>query len=249
MSHYTMHFLNAFLLAVVLILLLNRIAGRIGLLDLPQGRKIHSGSIPLTGGLAMFGGFIFPLVDVQLPADVYLGFLLGLSIVVAIGVIDDMLGLGPWTKLAGQVAAALIIFLPAHHVIGFGDLLGQTRDFPQLNLAFTVVFFVGTVNAFNMIDGLDGLAGGAAASALLWLAIVAQLSGRMGVLLCALLLLCAVMGFLVFNVRHPWRREASVFMGDAGSMMLGAGIAYFTIDLWESRTPPRIAVVLRPAGV
>jgi UDP-GlcNAc:undecaprenyl-phosphate GlcNAc-1-phosphate transferase len=232
MSQYTMHFLNAFLLVVVLIPLLNRVAGRIGLVDLPHGRKIHSGGIPVTGGLAMFAAFMFPAMHLESSISIYFGFLFGLSMLVAIGVIDDVLGLGPWTKLGGQVLAALTMVLPGHRLIGIGDLLGEAGlQLPHIELWLTIVFVVGTVNAFNMIDGLDGLAGGAAASVLFWLAIVAGLAGRTRPLVIILLLLCAVMGFLVFNARHPWRRQAAVFMGDAGSMMLGAAIAYFTINL------------------
>jgi UDP-GlcNAc:undecaprenyl-phosphate GlcNAc-1-phosphate transferase len=232
MSHYTMYFLNAFLLSVVLIPLLNRVADRIGLVDLPHGRKVHSGTIPVTGGLAMFAAFMFPVMHLESSISIYLGFLFGLSIFVVVGVIDDVLGMGPWTKLVGQVAGALTMVLPGHRLIGIGDFLGQPDlQFPNIELWLTIVLVVGTVNAFNMIDGLDGLAGGAAASVLFWLAIVAGLAGRTRPMVVILLLLCAVLGFLVFNMRHPWRRQAVVFMGDAGSMMLGSAIAYFTINL------------------
>jgi UDP-GlcNAc:undecaprenyl-phosphate GlcNAc-1-phosphate transferase len=232
MPQYTMHLANAFLLVVVLIPLLNRVAERIGLVDLPKGRKIHVGAIPVTGGLAMFAGFIFPVMNLGGPAEVYFGFLLGLSLLVVIGAIDDLVGLGPWPKLAGQTLAALAMTLPGPHLIGIDDVIeGAGFQLPQMDLALTIVFIVGLINALNMIDGLDGLAGGAAASALFWLAIIAGCSGRKGPLIIVLLLLSALMGFMLFNVRHPWRRQALVFMGDSGSMMLGAAIAFFTIDL------------------
>jgi UDP-GlcNAc:undecaprenyl-phosphate GlcNAc-1-phosphate transferase len=232
MPPFAMHLLNAFLLTVVLISLLDRVAARVGLLDFPQGRKMHEHAVPATGGLAMFGAFLLPAIGLQLPLHVSWDFLVGASVFVLIGAIDDMRALGPWTKLGGQIAAALIMTLPGGHLIDPASFLGITgAEFPGVKVGLTVCFVVGLVNAFNMLDGLDGLAGGAAAVALLWLAMVAGLSGMTGALVQLLILVCAVSGFLLFNLRHPWRGQASVYMGDAGSMMLGAAVAYFTIDL------------------
>jgi UDP-GlcNAc:undecaprenyl-phosphate GlcNAc-1-phosphate transferase len=232
MAHYTMHMANAFLLTLVLIYALNPIAARLGLVDFPQGRKMHLEAVPTTGGLAMFVAFILPMLQLEPPLHIYWSLVIGLSMIVLIGVVDDMLALGPWTKLVGQIAAALVMTLPGHHLIGIDTLLGITGSkLPQMDLALTVFFIVGVVNAFNMLDGLDGLAGGAAAAGLLSLAIVASLSGMIGVLVHVLLLVCAVFGFLIFNLRHPWRRRASVYMGDAGSMLLGAAIAFLTLVL------------------
>jgi UDP-GlcNAc:undecaprenyl-phosphate/decaprenyl-phosphate GlcNAc-1-phosphate transferase len=232
MPPYMMHLLNAFLLTVVLISILDRVAGRMGLLDFPQGRKMHEHAVPTTGGLAMFGAFALPAIDLQLPLHIYWDFLIGASMLILIGAIDDMRALGPWTKLGGQITAALIMTLLGGHLIGPSAFLGITgADLPGVKVALTVCFVVGVVNAFNMLDGLDGLAGGAAAAALLWLAIVADLSGMTGALVQLLILICAVLGFLVFNLRHPWRGRASVYMGDAGSMMLGAAVAFFTVNL------------------
>jgi UDP-GlcNAc:undecaprenyl-phosphate GlcNAc-1-phosphate transferase len=231
-QHYMMHLLNAFLLTVVLIFILDRIAAPLGLLDLPQGRKTHEHAVPATGGLAMFGAFMLPAMHLEFPLHVYWDFVIGASMLVLIGVIDDMLALGPWTKLGGQLAAALIMTLPGDRLIGAGTLLGVAgAELPQTEIALTACFTVGLVNALNMLDGLDGLAGGATVAALLCLAMVAWCSGAAGALAQLLLLVCAVLGFLVFNLRHPWRGRASVYMGDAGSMMLGGAIAFFTIDL------------------
>jgi UDP-GlcNAc:undecaprenyl-phosphate/decaprenyl-phosphate GlcNAc-1-phosphate transferase len=232
LPHYTMHLLNTFLLTVVLISILDRLAARLGLLDVPQGRKMHEHAVPATGGLAMFGAFMLPAINLELPLDVYWNFLIGASMLVLIGVLDDMLTLGPWTKLGGQIASALVVMLPGDHLIDTSTLLGFSgAEFPQLKIVLTACFIVGVVNAFNMLDGLDGLAGGVAGAALLLLAVVAWFSGMTGALVHLLLLLCAVLGFLFFNMRHPWRRRASAYMGDAGSMMLGAAVAFFIIDL------------------
>jgi UDP-GlcNAc:undecaprenyl-phosphate GlcNAc-1-phosphate transferase len=229
---YTSHLLNAFLLTVVLIPLLARLATRIGLVDLPQGRKLHEGAVPLTGGLAIFMAFLLPALELSAPASGPWALLSGLALLLAIGILDDLLDLGPWTKLAAQTGAALLMVLPGALLLMPADLFGGGFGAtPLLALAFTVLFIVATINSFNMIDGLDGLAGGAAAAALFWLTIAAALTGHADAVGYLLLLLSAVLGFLVFNMRHPWRRRAVVFMGDAGSMVLGAAIAFFAVEL------------------
>lgn len=232
MPLYISHLLNAFLLAVVLIPLLARFANRIGLVDLPQGRKLHEGAVPLTGGLAIFTAFLLPALDLSTLLGAHWMLFASLAFLLAVGIVDDVLDLGPWPKLAAQTGATLLMILPNAILLTPADLFGGGIGVaPPLAIAFTVLFVVGTINAFNMIDGLDGLAGGAAAAALVWLTIAAALTGHPEAVACLLLLLSAVLGFLVFNMRHPWRRRAAVFMGDAGSMILGAAIAFFTIEL------------------
>lgn len=223
--------LNAFLLAVLTILVSGGKAVRLGLMDVPKGRKIHDGAVPLTGGIAMFAGFLVPAVILSFSYEIHWGLVFGLMMLVALGVADDLWDLNPRTKLCGQLIAALIMALTDGMLIGPDSLIGRaTLESSWITVPFTVFFVVGIVNAFNMIDGLDGLAGGVAATALFWIA-VASIGGA---LIEPLLVLCATLGFLVFNMRHPWRKRAAVFMGDAGSMMLGGAIAFFAIGLTRS---------------
>ena len=232
---YLLPSLIAFWIAVAMILALDPVARRLGLLDQPSGRKVHDRAVPVTGGVAMTVGFVVPALMLDGSAGVEWSLILGLSGFVALGAIDDLLDINAWTKLAGQFAAALIMVLLADHLTGPGELLGlDNLATPPLNVAGSAFFIVGLANAFNMIDGLDGLAGGVAAMALVWLAAIAALMGMSGVLAQVLLLLAAVMGFLAFNVRHPWRASAAVFMGDAGSLLLGAAIAALTLELAAS---------------
>ena len=230
-----LHVLNAFLLVIVLVPLLAIAAKHLGLLDVPHGRKAHDAPVPQIGGLAMFAGFVLPLADLQ-PSLGHLGvdwcFLAGLLLLVVVGVIDDLFDLNCWVKLVAQAAAALIFIIPGWQVLDINDLIGGAAVAPFWAVVpFTLIFAVGIINTFNMIDGLDGLAGGAASVALFWLTVAAWISGRVELVGYILVLLFAVLGFLVFNMRTPWRSRAAVFMGDAGSMMLGAAIAFFIVDL------------------
>ena len=232
MPHFTMHILNAFLLSVLLIPLMSGAASRAELLDLPEGRKMHEQAVPPIGGLAMFFAFLLPAIDLELRFGAHWGLLAGISVLVGVGVVDDMLDLDPWTKLAAQVSAALLMTVPEPFLTTLPELWGGAFDGSDLAaLAFSVLMIVGMINAFNMMDGLDGLAGGLSAIALLGMANVAGMAGRVGTMLIMLILLFAVLGFLLFNMRHRWRQRAAVFMGDAGSMMLGGTIAYFIVKL------------------
>jgi len=227
--------LNAFLMSVVLVLLFRRAAPTLGLIDLPDERKLHDGGVPAIGGIAMFGAFVTAssLLD---PVEGELwALVLGSAILVALGVVDDRLDLGPKIKLVGQFAAAAVFVFGADAVVRLGFLPGW-GEASAFAIPFTLVFIVGTINAFNMIDGVDGLAGGAASSALFWLAVLAVVTGRPEWPL-LLLLLAGVLGFLVFNFRHRWLERAAVFMGDAGSVMLGGAVAFFSVVLASGPEP------------
>lgn len=224
---YAPHLANAFLITAGLILLLQRAAADIGLVDAPAGRKRHEGAVPVIGGLAIYLAFLasFALWDWPLRAPIDL--CLGLTLLVAVGLVDDRVGLGPRVKLAAQVAAALLLVVPAWRVVeALGLPGGGVLPLGPLALPLTAAFVVGLVNAYNMLDGLDGLAGGAAVAGLFWLTIALDGTAPQAV---ALVLLCATLGFLVFNARHRWRSRAAVFLGDAGSTMLGAAIAWLIL--------------------
>lgn len=223
---------NAFLITVVFILVMAVPAKKFGLVDMPTQRKAHRGLIPLIGGLAIFVAFLITsfLIDDSHRASWSL--LAGLTLLVGVGLLDDLLDLKPSTKLVAQIAAALLLLLPGSLAISSLGHIGDVEwDLGVFAYPLTIIFVVGLTNALNMIDGLDGLAGGIAASALFWMVAMAGLAGREEIVGPLLVVLFATLGFLVFNMRHPWRRRASVFMGDAGSMMLGATIAYFVVYL------------------
>jgi len=227
------HFLNAFLVSVVLVTGLRHLPMPYRLLDQPTERKTHVGLVPLIGGLAMFIAFVLALVLLNRPLQRQGGLLAALSLLVAVGVVDDLRDLRPLAKLVMQCAAAALMVVPDWRIL---DVVGEVGGAEPLRLGFvgfpvSLLFVVGLINAINMIDGVDGLAGGVVAAILFWLALIAGAIGRHTELEIILLLFFATLGFLVFNLRTPWRRSASVFMGDAGSMMLGGSVAHFTILL------------------
>jgi UDP-GlcNAc:undecaprenyl-phosphate GlcNAc-1-phosphate transferase len=240
--------LAAFALAAVTCRLFADVALRIGLADQPGGRKQHEGVIPLTGGIAIFIGFALAALGSELVTGPTLALVVAAALLVVGGAADDMHDITPRSKLMLQLVAALFMTSWAGvYVAHLGNLFG----FGPVNLygwgiPFSVVCALGVMNAINMLDGLDGAAGGTSLVAAAWLA-YAALAQDLGTRALLLLLLCAATaGFLVWNLRlPPLRNQARVFMGDAGSLMLGLALCWFSIDVTQGagRSMPPIVCV------
>lgn len=224
--------LNGFLLSVVLILVMEKIAIRIGLVDIPTSRKNHEGRVPMVG-VAIFVAFAVSAILLHEKPTGFASFMIGLASLVALGLLDDRINLRASIKFVAQIACVALMVLPSKTLIWHtGSLLGGDHLLLQQWAApVTIIAMVGLINAYNMIDGVDGLAGSLSLVGLLWFAVAAGMIGLEDQLLMALLVAFCVIGFLVFNLRHRWRSRAAVFLGDAGSMMLGAVLAFLAIGL------------------
>ncbi|GAB4173963.1 MAG: UDP-N-acetylglucosamine--undecaprenyl-phosphate N-acetylglucosaminephosphotransferase [Rhodocyclaceae bacterium] len=238
-------FLAAGVLTAILVLVLKSLAHRFGLLDRPGGHKQHREPVPVVGGIAMFLSIAL-LETGQRELGLSSSTLWALGVLVATGVIDDRHGIPPLLKMAAQALAALVIvFGDGLMLASLGDLFGfgEVR-LGWLAVPFTIFAVVGIINAANMFDGLDGLAGSMGAVALAWFAAAALILGLTVQMDEIFVLKGALIGFLLFNLRLPWRRRAAVFMGDAGSMMLGFVLAWIAMVLSQrpGGMPPIVAV-------
>ena len=220
----------------MLIIFLRRHAPDLGLVDMPGGRKQHRSLVPLVGGLGMFGGLAVAALAEGGLLTANAALLAGLALLILVGVVDDRKELSPKIRFLIQAMAALIMVYwggirldNLGNLFGFGNVILGNWSVPM-----TVFAVLGVINAMNMIDGADGLASGLALIALLMFSLILGTEGGLaGTLL--LTLVAAVIGFMVFNLRTPWRSRASVFMGDAGSMMLGFALAWYAVDLASVR--------------
>lgn len=231
----------AAVLTVLALWLLQPIAHRLNLLDHPKGRKDHAHPTPITGGLAMAAAVLVCLrLFLDTSSNCLPGFLLAASIVTAVGLLDDRHDLHWRWRIAAQVAAALVmIYVSGVRIENLGAVFGvPSMPLGGLSVPFTVFATVGLINAINMIDGADGLAGLLVAGALVMLAAAAAYAGN-DTLAPALVIICgAVTGFLAFNLRHPWRPRAKLFMGNAGSAFLGLVIAWTDFSLTQNPGHP-----------
>lgn len=234
--HWTVWGVVAFGLTAASVWLLDPVARRFGLVDHPAGRKDHAHPTPVTGGIAMLlavlvcGAFMFDGLG-----RASLGFALAAVILVVVGAADDRFDLPWWSRMLVQVGAALIlVYVGDIRIDNLGSMFGpEIASMGIWSVPFTVFAVVGAINAVNMADGADGLAGSLVFACLVMLGIEAAYAGNAAVLARTPILLGAVAGFLVFNLRWPGRKQAAVFMGNSGSALLGLIIACFVCRLTQ----------------
>lgn len=205
------------LITIGLIPVLKLLALRFNAVDLPNHRKVHSSPMPKVGGVAMALGAVVPIL-LWSPGNRFVSsLLLGAGVLVIFGLLDDLKEMDYRGKLAGQVMAALIVvFYGGLSIRCMGDLLPGVAVPAWFSVPLTLLTIVGVTNAINLSDGLDGLAGGIAMMSFICLGCVAFQSGMTAIALLSVAVIGAIFGFLRFNT-HP----AIVFMGDAGSQLLG----------------------------
>ena len=217
------------------------VAREIGLVDHPTARKRHEQAIPLIGGIGIVLSFYLSLLLVPFGLGQYRYILFGMGILFIIGVLDDHQDISAGIKFGVQVLAASIFVAGGTVVTGIGDIFnwadGNLQGLGQLSTVLTVVAIVGLINAFNFIDGQDGLAGSMLAITMLVIAYLCGTNELWKHQYFVLLFLTSVLVFLVFNWPGLVGRRRQVFLGDAGSMMLGMFLAYMLIDLSERPVP------------
>ena len=236
----------AFLAGTAATIVLARAAGALNLIDHPGGRKRHGRPVPLVGGLAIFVALLGAATFVGI-ANSAGHFLFALSIVIAVGMWDDVTEISPRVKFAIEIIASCLMIWGANvQLSSVGDLLGwRPIGLWIFTIPLTIFAVVGVINSLNMMDGLDGLGGSIALVAFAWYAAVAGFSGLDVQFKTALIFCGAIGGFLLFNLRFPWQPQARVFLGDAGSLMMGFALGWFAIDLTQGagRTMPPIAAL------
>ena len=230
----------AFVLAALLPWWLEPAARRLDLMDYPKGRKDHERPTPVTGGLAMAIASVLAYWAAPNLTPSIQAFCIAAVLLVAVGLWDDKHDLRWYWRVLAQVLAALVvIFWGGVRVEQLGPLfgLGQT-SLGFLSVPFTVFAMVGIINAMNMIDGADGLAGMLGLAALAMLCAASVYAGNLMLAERVAVLCGALAGFLVWNLRFPWRPRARVFMGNAGSGFLGLVIAWVAFRLTQNDGHP-----------
>lgn len=205
---------TAFVLALILSLyftpMIRRAAIHYHVVDNPdKNLKTHREPTPYLGGVAIFLSFLFALAFTYDFTHEVLGILLAASIIVTLGLFDDLKVLTPSVKLAGQIVAAIV-------AVKAGIMIRLTILPDWGAVLLTIVWLVGMTNALNLIDVSDGLAAGVASIGGMFLYIIALQSGAETIAMLVVPLVGSTLGFLAYN-----RPPARIFMGDTGSMLLG----------------------------
>jgi len=235
-------FLISFLVVYLSTFLFRKIAVYFNILDVPSQKKIHAYPTPLLGGLSIYLGVVTTfLFFKQSFQDIWL-IISGATIILYMGVLDDIRGLSASIRLYIQVIIAVVVvslgvrvsFLP----IGLWGDIGE--------FIVTVIWLVGVTNAFNYLDGMDGLATGSAALDFLWFFIILYSTGQFVLGLVAVIFMGACLGFLPHNFFNRQR----IFLGDAGSTFLGfmlAGIA--VVGNWATNNVVKLFIPILILGV
>lgn len=223
-------------LALLLTPQVKKFAFKVGAVDVPNARKVHTKVMPRLGGLGIYLAFILTLFlvlpfvadDLSLrDANFIKAFLVGGSMIVLIGALDDRFQLSAKVKLLGQIIAACVVVFGFDISVDFVNIPFQD-SFKYLeswiSIPLTIFWIVGVTNAINLIDGLDGLAAGVSGIAIGTILVMSLLMGNMMIALLCMILLGAIIGFLFFNF-HP----AKIFMGDSGSLFLGFCLAMLSL--------------------
>ena len=228
-------FTFAFLIAFLLTPVMRLAAARLKIVDLPDERKIHKKPMPKLGGLAIYISYVL-VIFLNFDFSIELkGVIIGGTIILLIGLIDDIKSLSASWKLGGQLCATFVLMLCGVKLNILPDIWwGNVGE-----IVLTFLWVVGITNAVNFFDGMDGLATGLTAICSLSFFIVAQITGQSYLGYITIVLAGSCLGFLKFNFK-----PASIFLGDAGSTFLGFTLGGVAIMGGWAENNPKVALSL-----
>jgi UDP-GlcNAc:undecaprenyl-phosphate GlcNAc-1-phosphate transferase len=218
----------SFLVSFLCVLTFRPLAIGFGLVDRPSSRKQHAGNVPLVGGLAIYTA-IFLSSFLFIPFDAhYKMYLISTAFMVLIGALDDYHDLDAGLRLIAQfLIGSLMVFGTGLYIENLGNIFGfGDVELGIIGPIFTLLAVVASINAFNMTDGVDGLVGSLSINSFLTIGILAVLSDAQLTMELPAMFFGAIFAFLFFNLGLFKKGKYKVFMGDAGSMLIGLTIIW-----------------------
>ncbi|MBN6711539.1 UDP-N-acetylglucosamine--undecaprenyl-phosphate N-acetylglucosaminephosphotransferase [Haemophilus haemoglobinophilus] len=229
-----------FLGALLTLFIMRPIAQKIGLVDKPNYRKRHQGAIPLIGGISLFvGNLCFYLLEwdqLRLPGL----YLFSIFILLAIGILDDRFDISPFLRAGIQAfLAILMIDMGDIYLDHLGQILGPFQlTLGSIGLMITVFATIAVINAFNMIDGIDGLLGGLSSVAFVAIGILLIIDNQLDLAYWSFALIFAIAPYFMMNLGIPFGNKFKVFMGDAGSTLIGFTIVWLLLLSTQGKGHP-----------
>lgn len=216
---YIAAFASAFAISVATTPLAKKISIKVGAIDYPKDRGMHKKPMPRMGGIAIVLGFMITVLLLSsyikgIEIKQFIGFIIGATIIIVLGVLDDMYTLRARVKLLVQIIAAGIVVYTGTRINVV--LWPFTAYLQKLSIPITMFWIIGVTNAVNLIDGLDGLAAGVSSIAALCLMVLCIITGSEVAVILTAALAGACLGFLPRNFN-----PAEIFMGDTGATFLG----------------------------
>lgn len=237
-----------FLVSVALSMLVIRITISmthiLSITDKPDDvHKLHDTSTPFVGGIGVLAALCFAFILlINYHSEHYqkcIALIVCSVIIFITGFLDDVIKLGYKLRFVIQAVVALIMVVGGGVVVHeLGNLFfGYSLQLGVFGIIFTIIATIGGINALNMIDGVDGLSGSIALTSMVLMGTAAYLAQDQHNLILIYALIGGIIGFLYFNLRHPFQLQARVFLGDNGSMLLGLLFGWLLIDLSQEPNP------------
>lgn len=217
--------------------LMRKVAKKIGLVDKPDARKIHNGSIPLVGGISIclvLAQYLTFNPDIIEHSWLYLLCICTLTIV---GAIDDKVDLSFKVRMGIQAVLSVVMMKVAGiELYNLGDMFGIGEiSLGWAGTLVTIFAVIGAINAFNMVDGIDGLLGGLSIVTFGALAFLLQVDSQHGLAYLCIVIIVAMLPYIFMNL-GILGRERKVFMGDAGSMMIGFTVIWLLLGVSQTES-------------
>lgn len=227
-----------------MLFLLRKWAKKVGLVDKPNARKLHNGAVPLVGGISItftFLYFLFNNPSLLFSVNLYA---ISILILVMVGALDDKYDINFKLRFAVQAVLSVCMMQMANlqlhtigNVFGYGNV-----DLGMLGYVITVFAVIGAINAFNMVDGIDGLLGGLSIVTLGGLGFMLLHDGQYKLSYLCLVLTVIILPYILLNL-GAFGRKRKVFMGDAGSMVIGFTVIWFLLVASQNGAKPPLRPV------
>ncbi|WEM41551.1 UDP-N-acetylglucosamine--undecaprenyl-phosphate N-acetylglucosaminephosphotransferase [Photobacterium sp. DA100] len=237
-------FFFVFFSSLTALFLLRRFAKRIGLVDKPNARKHHEGSVPLVGGIAIcicLAQFLYYKPEVLNDSGLYIFCIVTLTVV---GALDDKFDVDFKVRMLLQGALSIcMIYFAGLELNTLGNLMGFGHiKLGTLGYVITIIAVIGAINAFNMVDGIDGLLGGLSIVTFGGLAYILHFDGKPSLAYVLLIIIVAIIPYILLNL-GAFGRKRKVFMGDAGSMLIGFTVIWMLLLASQGGTRPPLRPV------
>ncbi|CAH0078313.1 UDP-phosphate alpha-N-acetylglucosaminyl 1-phosphatetransferase [Salmonella enterica subsp. enterica serovar Typhi] len=229
--------ISIFLFTTIFIFLARKVAIKIGLVDKPNFRKRHQGVIPLVGGISVFAGicFMFGLSDYYIPhLSLYL---ICAGVLVFVGAMDDRFDISVKIRAVVQAVIAVVMMVIAKlHLGSLGYIFGPWELVLGPFGYFLTLFAVwAAINAFNMMDGIDGLLGGLSSVSFAAMGLILWFDGQTSLAMWCFAMIAAILPYIMLNLGILGRRY-KVFMGDAGSTLIGFTVIWLLLETTQGKT-------------
>lgn len=234
-----------FFFSLVTTFTMRKVAQKIGLVDKPNARKLHNGAIPLVGGISICISilyFLFNNPNILPNTSLYA---ICIIILVCIGALDDKYDLSFKLRFAIQAALSVVMMILGNIELNtIGDILGTGKiiTLGWFGYLVTILAVVGAINAFNMVDGIDGLLGGLSIVTFGALGIMLAYDGQFNLSYICVVMIVTILPYILLNLGF-FRRKRKVFMGDAGSMLIGFTVIWLLLLSSQNGTNPPLRPV------